>query len=293
MADDTVSAEFAEGALAALASEGITAESPNESKDAPVQATGTESAGVEPEVATLAAELKKLGLTPDQARAAYQDLTSLQTPQGQAEYWSRFIESPAGKQLREQYGRDYLAGIMAQPGGGSQLINMARSLGHNVQAEPDEELTPEQQEIRNLKAQQQALVAKLQQIEGSATETRQALAARASAESQQTAFLEWARSNPGLNEKAYSAVARRAYELAQLRPQAYGSRDGFKRAAKDAFAELQSAASAFAAPKRPTSLRSQGGGAVPGGFDPSKHSLKELISFAADDIASNMRGTED
>lgn len=291
MADDTVSKEFAEGITAALAAEGITAESPKDN-GAPAQAAGTEPTGVPSEVQALAAELAKLGATPEQARAALHDLTSLQTQQGQQEFARRFLESEAGRPYREQFSNEYLAAMLSDPRGASRLVQMARQFGADTGQETAEELTPEQQELRQLKQEQAALKAKMAQIEGASVQTQRAFAEKSAIEQQQAAFLDWARQNQGLPEKAYVAVARRAAELARLEPNRYASADGFRRATKDAHAELSAAAVVFAPPKRPTSLRSGGGGVVPGGFDPNKHSLSELIGMAAEDYAGAVRGEE-
>lgn len=280
------------GAAAAQAvSEQSSGEVENTSEGgAPSQEGTQEPAG---EVLKLAETLKSIGVTPETAREQMQRLAFYQTPQGQAEYWNNYLTSEAGRQARERFGREHLAAVLSQPDGPERMYGLLKEWGYKPSAPDDEPEAPEAREVRAVKAQQAALDRKLQELTQGNQQLQQRLAAREQQDQEIQAFVAWAGERPKLADKAYTAVAARARELARLYPDQYRGPAGFKAAATDALNQYTNVAPVFAPKPRPRGLGTGGGGvAGKGGVDTSKLSLKEQISLEAENFAAAVRESE-
>ena len=284
MADEQVSDEFAKGIVAAM-DDKADAE-PEKTEEGGEPAEGKKEPAGEDPIAQLASELKKLGVTPETAREAYRDLSSFQTIEGQREHWQKFIASDRGAELRSMFGREELARMLASPGGSEKVIQIAQEFGLKLPDAHEEELSPEAKALRETKQTMRQQQARLEALEREIQGTKQAVQARTTDEQRQAAYLDWAEAKPQLPKKAHAVIAKRAHDLARIDPGRYGSRDGFKRAADEAYSEMVSVASFFAPPKPPKSVRSEGGGVAGKSFDPSKLTFDQRVSLAAEDFAA-------
>lgn len=265
---------------------------------APSAEGGTEAAGEDP-ILKYAETLKGIGVTPEQAREFQERLAYMQTPQGQSQYFESFLASEQGAPLRERFGREFLADMLNREGGPERIVNLAREFGAKIPvADPVDDDTPaEIREIKALKAQQQALEAKINQLNQTGAQRIQqlegALRGREENEARVAAISDWAKTVPPMASQAFKAVAARAWEKQRLDPESYRGPIGIKRAAADAYAELNSLGQYFQPKRAPRAGGpGDGGGVTAGLVDESKRTLKDWIEAASDQYARDSRNEE-
>lgn len=282
--------DFADAAVAAIQNQ-------NQEEGAPpADAEGKkEPAEVDP-LLEYAAALKEAGVPPEKARDFHQRFAYMQTPQGQQEWLSNYLRTDAGAGLRQQFGQEVIADMLARDP--AKVFQMAQDLGYKPpsQAEPDDDVSPEQKEIRAMKAQQAALETRIKQLSDGAGSEIRALKTEISTQRETAAkleaFGEWVRTQPPMAAKAAHTIANRASELSVIYPDKYSGVAGFKRAAADAHSEYASTAQFFQPKSRPRNGSGGGGGVAGGKVDDSKMTLAQRIDAAAEDFARASRGED-
>lgn len=258
----------------------------------------------------LAAELAKAGVNKDNVGQAVQYLRMLQTPEGQATIVNQYLASDRGKADRERFAMDELARLAStRP---EALVEIGLKNGARLPNQEEEDVPLEKTIERLLKAQEDRLNARLNQVEQGSRATAQTVAQALTDGERQREFLQWA-STPqvaqaNLRTEQYRAVNDRARELINLYPDRYQGAGSYSRAAQDAYSRIQSESSAFQPPKGPRSIRSTGGG-VAGQAQPTtpfdfeanqnisdrdlKGHLGKAIGLAAEDFAALWTGREE